>query len=197
MKKIIIASNNEHKIKEYKEILKNYDVLSLENIGFLDDIEETGSTFEENATIKAHTVFKFLKERNISAEILADDSGLCVISLNGEPGVYSARYSGVHGNSQANRNLILEKLKNCKDRSAYFVCCIAKLDESGNLVICKGRTDGLILEKEEGYTGFGYDSIFYSLDLRKSFGLATAEEKNSVSHRFRALQELEKICKIS
>lgn len=197
MKKIIIASNNQNKIKEYKQILKEYEVLSLEDIGFLEDIEETGSTFEENATIKAKAVYSYLKEKKISAEILADDSGLCVNSLNGEPGVYSARYSGVHGNSAANRQLILEKLKNFKDRSAYFICCIAKLDESGNLVICKGRTDGIILEKEEGYTGFGYDCIFYSTDLKKCFGLATPDEKNSVSHRFRALQELKKICKVA
>ena len=111
MKKIVFASNNEHKIKEVKEILNNVEILTLKDIGYNEEIEETGSTFLENALIKASSISKFLKSKNLNYDVLADDSGLCCEGLNLEPGIYSARYSGVHGHTQANRDKVIANLK--------------------------------------------------------------------------------------
>ena len=189
MKKIVIASNNKHKIKEFRDIIKNYEILSLEDIGYHDEIEENGKTFRENALIKAKTIQEFLKEKKLDYIVLADDSGLCVDSLGGEPGIYSARYSGVYGDSQANRDKLLEKLKD-KDRSAYFVCTIIVYYPDDTYKTFVGKTYGEITKEELGNKDFGYDCIFYSNDLNKTFGEATEEEKNSVSHRGRAIYEL-------
>lgn len=190
-KKIVVASNNKHKIKEIKKILTQYDIIPMEEIGFNQEIEENGKTFEENALIKANTIHKYLKESGKEYLVLADDSGLCVDSLNGEPGVYSARYSGEHGNDQANRNKLLKLLEG-KDRTAYFCCTIAIINPSGKQQIFVGKTYGEITDKEIGENGFGYDCIFYSDDLKKTFGEASEEEKNSVSHRSRALEQIQK-----
>lgn len=108
-KTIVVASNNKHKIKEIKEILTQYNVIPMDEIGFNQEIEENGKTFAENALIKANTIHKYLKKNGKDYLVLADDSGLCVDSLNGEPGVYSARYAGEHGNDQANRNKLLKQ----------------------------------------------------------------------------------------
>lgn len=189
MEKIVLASNNEHKIKEFKEILKNFEIITMKEVGFYDDIVEDGTTFEENSEIKADAILKFLKSKNLNYMVMADDSGLCVNALNGAPGVYSARYAQVH-NDQANRNKLLENLKNTKDRSAYFMCVITLKKQDGTKIVGKGKVDGVILEKETGNTSFGYDCLFYSNELKKCFGLCTAKEKNSVSHRGRAIQDL-------
>ena len=190
MKKIVIASNNKHKLKEFKEILKDYQILSLNDIEFYDEIEETGSTFEENATIKVNTIKKFLKNKNIrDYAIIADDSGLCVPSLNGEPGVYSARYAGMHGNDKANREKLQNELQG-KERTAYFVCCIVLCNINGKYETFEGRTYGEITTDERGSTEFGYDCIFFSDDLKKTFGEASEEEKNGVSHRGRAIKKM-------
>ena len=117
MKKIVLASNNKHKIKEVKEILKNIEILTLNDIGFNEEIEENGNTFLENALIKASTVSKYLSEKNLDYDVLADDSGTCCIGLDLKPGIYSARYAGVHGDSKANRDKLIKDLKG-KDRKA-------------------------------------------------------------------------------
>ena len=191
MKEIVLASSNEGKIKEFGEILKEFKILSLKDIGFTDEIEENGKTFEENALIKAREVSKFLKENNLSYPVIADDSGLCVPELNGEPGIYSARYSGVHGNSSLNRRLLMEKIKD-KEKSAYFTCFIVWYNSDDDYKVFHGETYGQIVLEEKGNNGFGYDCIFLSDDLGKTFGEATDEEKNKVSHRYRAIKELQK-----
>lgn len=187
-KTVVFASNNKHKIVEVKDILKDYNVLSLNDIGFKDDIIEDGKTIEENSLIKAKAVHEYLKNKKLNYIVLADDTGLCINSLNGEPGVLSARYAGDH-DDQKNRNKVLEKLKG-KDRSAYFKCVITVMYTDGTYKSFEGITEGKITEKEIGDTSFGYDAIFYSNDLNKTFGEATSDEKNSVSHRGRALKNM-------
>ena len=189
METIVIASNNKHKIKEFREIIKNYKILSLDDIGYYNEIEENGKTFLENALIKAKTIHEFLKEKKLDYIVVADDSGLCVDSLGREPGIYSARYSGIHGDSQANRDKLLENLQD-KDRSAYFICTIIVYYPNDTYKTFVGKTYGEITKEELGNKDFGYDCIFYSNDLNKTFGEATEEEKNSVSHRGRAIYEL-------
>ena len=189
MEKLIVASNNKGKIKEIKEILKDvYEIVPMGEVGFDEEIDENGSTFFENALIKAKAVSMAL-----GVNALADDSGLCVDALGGAPGIYSARFSGVHGDDAANRKKLLEELKdlkNSEERKAKFVSSVVLYKRSGEVVSGTGETHGIIGFKEEGENGFGYDSLFISDDLGKSFGLATAEEKNTVSHRKRALIDL-------
>ena len=192
MQKIILASNNEHKVKEVKRILCDYEIVTLNDIGFTEEIEETGVTFEENATLKARTVRQFLVENDMELiPVMADDSGLCCTALNGEPGIYSARYSG-NGN-KANRDKLIANLLNKEDKSAYFNCTISIVYPDCTCDVVEGRTYGKIIDKELGDTSFGYDSIFYSTELNKTFGQASAEEKDSVSHRGRALEKVKTI----
>ena len=185
-KVIVAASGNAGKIREISEILNDYHVISCKELGFTDDIEETGKTFYDNALIKAETVAKAL---NMPA--LADDSGLCVTALSGAPGVYSARYSGT-GTDEGNIDKLLKETENVSDRSAKFVSAVVVYYPDGKIVSAQGETFGEILRARRGNGGFGYDPVFYSYDLKKSFGEASAEEKNSVSHRARALAELRK-----
>ena len=189
MKTIVIASDNKHKIAEFKEILKDYDILSLKDIGFEKEIIEDGETFLDNALIKARAVTDFLKAKGQKYLVIADDSGLCVNALDGAPGVYSARYGGDH-NSQSNRDRLLRELDGKSDRSAYFVCLLVVMHSDGSYDYVEGKTYGEITTKEIGRTDFGYDCLFYSTDLNKTFGEATEEEKNSVSHRGRAIKLL-------
>ncbi len=187
-KTIIVATGNANKLREIAEIFPDYHFISQKEAGFLGDVEETGKTFAENALLKAQAVASFL---NLPA--LADDSGICVDALGGAPGIYSARYAGEHGDDKKNRDLLLENLKEKTDRSAHFCSAIALCYPDGTHYIAEGKTYGKILFSEEGTGGFGYDCIFKSDDLDKSFGVATAEEKNSVSHRFRALVALKEM----
>lgn len=187
-KTIIVATGNANKLREIAEIFPDYHFISQKEAGFLGDVEETGKTFAENALLKAQAVANFL---NLPA--LADDSGICVDALGGAPGIYSARYAGEHGDDKKNRDLLLENLKEKTDRSAHFCSAIALCYPDGTHYIAEGKTYGKILFSEEGTGGFGYDCIFKSDDLDKSFGVATAEEKNSVSHRFRALVALKEM----
>lgn len=191
MKKIVLASNNKHKIKEFNEIL-GVEILTLDDIGYLEEIEETGTTFLENSLIKASTISAYLKENGLDYDVLADDSGLCCEDLNGAPGIYSARYAGEHGNSKANRDKIIEELKG-KDKTAYFNSTIVLYHIDGTYEYKEGKTYGKIIEEERGDTSFGYDCIFLSDDLGKTFGEASSEEKNSVSHRFRALEQIKEL----
>lgn len=185
LKKIVVASANKGKIAEIKAIFTDVEIVSMNELGFNEEIEETGSTFKENAKIKAEAVAKKL---NLPA--LSDDSGLCVESLNGAPGIYSARFSG-EGEAE-NRKLLLKRMEHVTDRKAYFESAVCLCFPNGKTIFGEGRTRGKILQEEIGTNGFGYDPLFYSLDLKKSFGLATEEEKNSVSHRYRALCDLRK-----
>ena len=167
MEKIILASNNKHKIKEFREILTDYEILSLADIGFEEDIEETGATFEENALIKAKTIHEYLKEKCMDYIVISDDSGLCVDSSGGMPGVYSARYAGEHGNNVKNRAKLQTELEG-KDRTAYFICTIVVYYPNGEYKAFEGRTYGKITKEEIGSKDFGYDCIFYSDEINKT-----------------------------
>ncbi len=185
---LIVATGNKHKLQEIQAIFKDVRVVSAREAGYLGDPEETGATFEENAIIKARAAAEAL---NLPA--LADDSGLCVAALGGAPGIYSARYAGGHGDDKKNREKLLAELGDEKNRAAYFRSAAALCfpqSMGGETVTATGDTHGRILTREEGENGFGYDCLFYSDDLCKSFGVASAEEKNAVSHRFRALTAL-------
>lgn len=183
LKKIVVASSNEGKIAEIKSIFTGIEIVSMHELGFTDEIEETGKSFKENAKIKAETVAK-----RFSLPALSDDSGLCVEALHGAPGIYSARFSG-EGPAE-NRKLLLKRMEHVYDRRAYFESAVCLCLPDGKTYFGQGRTYGKILYEEIGTNGFGYDSLFFSDDLKKSFGLATDEEKNGVSHRFRALADL-------
>lgn len=186
--KLIIASNNKHKITEIKTIIGEWfdEVLSQEEAGFFDEVEETGETFSENSYIKASAI----ADKFQGYATIADDSGLMVDALDGEPGVYSARYCGEHGNDKKNNDLLLVKLKGEQNRTARFVSAITLILPDGKVLSSEGAVEGVILEREQGTGGFGYDPLFLSIELNKTFGEATAEEKNKVSHRARALQSL-------
>lgn len=188
-KTIVLATNNQHKLNEFKKILTEYNILTLNDINFTYDIEETGKTFEENALIKANTIHQFLQQSQKDYIVVADDSGLCVDALNGEPGIYSARYAGGHGNDKENRKKLQKELQG-KKRDAYFMCVIAMVYPNGTNKTFEGKTYGTIIEEERGNKDFGYDCIFYSKDLNKTFGEASEEEKNRVSHRGRAIEKM-------
>lgn len=191
MKKLVLASANRHKVQEIKEILHqaNVDVLSLWDFNLQDmEIEENGKTFEENAVIKAKAVYDMVK-----IPVIADDSGICVDALHGEPGIYSARYAGVHGEDEKNIDKLLEEMREFpkkEDRKAKFVCVIALVGLEGEPLIFRGEVEGILLEERCGKGGFGYDPIFYYEPFGQSFGEISSELKNSVSHRTRALAKL-------
>ncbi|MBE7061744.1 MAG: RdgB/HAM1 family non-canonical purine NTP pyrophosphatase [Clostridiales bacterium] len=182
--RIVVASGNRHKVKEIAQMLPEYEVVSYKDLGYDFEVEENGKTFYDNALIKAKTVALAL---NLPA--LSDDSGICATALNGEPGIYSARYAG-DGDDEHNNDLLLKNLLDKEDRRAKYVCCLVFYKPNGEIITATGETHGKILKERVGYNGFGYDPIFFSDDLGKSMGLATDEEKNSVSHRFRALKKL-------
>ena len=193
MRKLIFANGNMDKLREIKEILAGLDVeiLSMKEAGIDIDIVEDGKTFEENALIKARAVSK------ASGELaLADDSGLVVDALGGEPGIYSARYMGLD-TDEARRNCILEKLKGVEEskRKARFVCCICYIDENGNKQYAQGYWNGKIAQEHNGQNGFGYDPIFIPDGEQRTSAEMLPEEKNSKSHRANALKILEEILK--
>lgn len=195
MKKIILASNNAHKIEEIKKILEGlpFEIKSLKDENINIDIEEDGNTFEENAKKKASEIANFLKNRGEKEFIvMADDSGLEVDYLNGEPGIYSARYAGEHGNDKKNNEKLLKELKGVpkEKRGAQFVCQIVLVNGNDKYLSIRGEVRGRILEELSGKEGFGYDPLFFYAPLNKTFGELSSEEKNSVSHRACALKEL-------
>ena len=187
--KVLLASNNGHKIKEIKEILGDFfDVVSLREAGVESDPEETGATFEENARIKAVAGMKAS-----GMPCIADDSGLEVFALDGLPGVMSARYAGGHGDDSANNEKLLRELENASDRSARYVCVICMAFPNGHEIVARGECRGTILKEARGEGGFGYDPLFFFPQFGKTFAEITSEEKNEVSHRKAALREFEKI----
>lgn len=191
--KIVFASGNQHKIKEVKKILSecsdvDFDILSLKDIGFKGDIVEDGSTFEENALIKARAVAK------LGYACFADDSGLMVDALDGAPGVYSARYTGVHGNDDDNNALLLKNMASVPDekRTARYACSIAYAAPSGDEFVVTDYCEGSILRDYRGTGGFGYDPLFYVEEYRKTLAEVTPEEKHAISHRGKALRAFAK-----
>ncbi len=189
--KIVLATRNRHKIEEYRAMLgsqvEGIEILSLDDVGIVDDIEETGDTFHDNAMIKARAA---ARSGYLS---MADDSGLAVGALGGAPGVLSARYAGDHGDDRANNRLLLENLRGVADRSAEFVCCIAVAYPHGNGegdFVVTGVVPGEILCEERGEGGFGYDPLFWFDPLGKTFAELTPAEKNRVSHRAVAVAAL-------
>lgn len=184
---LLVASNNQHKIKEYQEMFFGYDVKvhSPKELGIHVEPDETGTTYEENSLIKAKALAKFTK-----MAIIADDSGLNVVALDGFPGIHSSRFAdSCGGNKFANPELI-KKLEPFEDKSAYFTCVITLLNVDEKPVIFKGICPGKILNSPEGEGGFGYDPIFFSNEANQCFGTAPEEIKNKYSHRAKAMEQL-------
>ena len=193
MKSIILASNNKDKVKEVKEILKGYDIISMKEAGIDVDIEENGTTFEENALIKARAIMKLTGQIT-----MADDSGLEIDYLNKAPGVYSARFMGHDTSYDIKNKALIQKLEGVKgsDRSGRFVCAIAVCFPDGREIVKRGTMEGLIAEEIKGDNGFGYDPIVYLTEYGKTSGELAPEENNKISHRGKALalikEELDK-----
>lgn len=193
MKSIILASNNKDKVKEVKEILKGYHIISMKEAGIDVDIEENGTTFEENALIKARAIMKLTGQIT-----MADDSGLEIDYLNKAPGVYSARFMGHDTSYDIKNKALIQKLEGVKgsDRSGRFVCAIAVCFPDGREIVKRGTMEGLIAEEIKGDNGFGYDPIVYLPEYGKTSGELAPEEKNKISHRGKALalikEELDK-----
>ena len=184
---IIIASNNKNKIREFKKIFEgsNINLLSLSEKGIEVDVDETGTTFEENALIKAKAIAEMTGEMAI-----ADDSGLVCDGLNGEPGVYSARYAGPQHNDADNNALLVKNIKNVKNRNARYVCAICLCKPNGKYIITKASCEGVIIDEARGFNGFGYDPYFYIDKFKRTMAEITLEEKNTISHIAKALEEL-------
>lgn len=187
---IVIASRNKKKIRELEALISKYiegvKLLSLDDVGLYEDVEEDGNSFEENALIKARYAARSGK---IS---VGDDSGLCVNALGGAPGIYSARYAGEHGNDEANNRKLLFELSDKGDKSAYFVSAVACVLPDGREFVTEGRANGEITENASGNGGFGYDPIFYCPELGKTFADLSADEKNAISHRGKAIENFSK-----
>lgn len=179
MDKLIIATNNKHKLKELREVLHPYfeSILSLEEAGIQHETVEDAATFEGNALKKAREIACIS-----GCAALADDSGLSVKALNGEPGVYSARYAGEPCNDRKNLELVLETMEGIKDRTACFVCVLALVTPSGELT-ARGEVAGELTYAPQGEGGFGYDPIFYIPQYKCTFAQMTQEQKNQLSHR--------------
>ena len=195
---LILASRNKKKIQEVEAILAthfpNVRILSLDDVGYVGDIEENGTTYEENSLIKARTAVEAGNHRYAA---IADDSGLSVDALDGAPGVYSARYAGGHGDDAANNALLLQNLSHLPEaeRTARFVCCIALVYPDGREMTVRGETEGLIINEARGNGGFGYDPYFYYPPFGKTFSELSAEEKNAISHRGKAIAKLAEVLK--
>ncbi len=191
--KIVAATLNENKVREFRQILGplGFEVITQSEAGLAHvDVDETGTTFAENSEIKARAIHELTGEA-----CLADDSGLMVDALGGAPGVYSARYAGVHGDDAANRLLVLEQMKDVPEgeRSARFRTAITLIYKDGSMVQTTGDVCGRIGYEEVGTNGFGYDCIFIPDGYEDTFGVLPAELKNSISHRAAALKKLAEI----
>jgi XTP/dITP diphosphohydrolase len=183
---IVIASKNLGKIAEFKRILGEVGISIITDIEF-PDVEESGSTFEENALLKAHAI-----SRHTKLPALADDSGLAVDALNGAPGIFSARWSGVHGDDGANIKRLLEDLNGIvlENRGAKFIAVLALVRPDGEELLVRGELRGKIRNQPIGVNGFGYDPIFEPENSDRTLGEMSAAEKDAISHRSKALTEL-------
>ncbi len=184
--RFVLATHNPGKLREMGEILKDFgiEVVSPRDLGITVDVEETGTTFAENAMLKAKAI---CKEANLPA--IADDSGLCVDALNGAPGVYSARYGGEGLDDKGRYMLLLSSLRGAPTRAAHFTCAVACAFPNGDTLTAEGRCDGSIAYAPLGEGGFGYDPVFLLPGTGKTFGQLSQEEKSAVSHRGRALKD--------
>ena len=192
--KIYLASGNVNKKREVQELLPSHTIVLPKDEGIEFDPEETGSTFFENAMIKAKALYDIVK-----APVLADDSGLCVDFLNGAPGIHSARYGsleGEHVSAEAGINKVLLELKGVKERSARFACCMVFLLDENRFYSVQETCEGRITEASSGSGGFGYDPIFFVEKFGKTFAELTSEQKNSISHRGRALFSISRFIEI-
>lgn len=192
MRRLIFATGNEHKMVEIREILGELpvEILSMKDVGIKADIVENGNTFEENALIKAKEVCKLAGEM-----VLADDSGLEIDYLNGEPGIYSARYMGEDTSYRIKNQNLIDRLEGVPDekRTARFVCAIAAAFPDGRSFVVRGMIEGIIGYEERGANGFGYDPIFYLPERGVSTAEIPPEEKNSISHRGNALRKMKEL----
>lgn len=188
-KTIIIATNNKGKAKEFKKIFSDYgyNIKTLHDFPEIGEIPETGDSFAENALQKAAAI-----SEELNTIVLADDSGLEVEALNGEPGIYSARYAGEHGNDQKNNEKLLKELENIpkEERKANFHCTLVLVGPGREPLFVEGNIEGFILDAPKGENGFGYDPLFYIPSLDKSMGELTNDEKNQMSHRAKAIEQL-------
>ena len=182
--KVIAATKNKNKLREFGEILKGFEIISQEEAGIDIDVEETGTTFEENSLLKAKAIYEI---SGIPA--IADDSGLCVDALGGEPGVYSARYGGEGYDDAGRVQLLLKNMKDIPDekRTARFVCAITMVSDDG-VITARGECVGRINHAPVGENGFGYDPVFYMEEYGKTTAEMTPDEKNAISHRGKALR---------
>ena len=187
--KLILASNNAHKLVEIRAILGSEfdEILSMKEAGIVHETVEDGSTFLENAEKKAREIMEIS-----GCCALADDSGLCVDALGGAPGIYSARYAGEHGDDKANNRKLLRELEGVEDRRAHFACAMVLVRPDGSVVRAEGRMDGVIAYEEAGENGFGYDPLFYLPERGCTNAQLSPEEKNAISHRANALHALVK-----
>ncbi|HJH11969.1 MAG TPA: XTP/dITP diphosphatase [Metalysinibacillus jejuensis] len=187
MKQVVIATKNRGKVKDFETLFHplGYEVVTMFDVAPNMEIEETGTTFEENAVLKAEALSKALNKI-----VIADDSGLAIDALDGEPGVYSARYAGDH-DDEANIQKVLANLEGVQERTARFVCVIAVATPSQATYTVRGECVGEITTAKKGDNGFGYDPIFYVPTLEKTMAQLTAEQKASVSHRGNALRKLQ------
>lgn len=187
MKKIVVATNNPGKIKEIKEILTDYELVTLKDIGCEVEVEEDQETFEGNSKKKAEEIAKA-----INMPCIADDSGLCIDAFDGWPGVYTARFLGEGATNEQKNEAILEKMKelNGEERKAR-VKCVVTYCENGKFIVGKGEIEGRIAQEPRGKRGFGFDPIF-ELENGKTYAEISQEEKNQISHRKRALENLKK-----
>jgi XTP/dITP diphosphohydrolase len=190
--KLVLATRNQGKITEFRRILDELAPGQIELIGVgqfpdLVDVDETGSTFEENSLLKSRYTCDAT-----GLPAIADDSGLCVDFLNGDPGIFSARWAGIHGNDQANIEKLLEQLKDVPDsnRTAHFTCVASLVMPDGRVQVAEGRFEGHILHAPVGENGFGYDPIFQPLGLSISSAQMSAQEKDVVSHRGKSLRAI-------
>lgn len=190
MKTFVLATSNQNKLKEFQQILQDWEIKTLKEIGFDQEVEETGETFEENAMIKAEAVRAYLRQKGLDYIVVAEDSGLCVDALDGAPGVYTARYAGEHGDYRANIDKLWRELAGKESRTAYYICVLAILYPDDERKVYIGKTEGEIIDEERGANGFAYDVVFYSKELQKTFGEAEDKEKNQISHRARAIKQL-------
>ena len=183
--KFILATHNPRKLREMAAILSQYgvEVVSPADVGITVDVEETGTTFAENAMLKAKAI---CAAADLPA--IADDSGLCVDALNGGPGVYSARYGGEGLDDKGRYTLLLQNMRGQTTRAAHFACAIACAFPNGDELTAEGRCDGTIAFAPMGEGGFGYDPVFFVPEKTKTFGQLTAEEKSAISHRGKALK---------
>ena len=190
---LILASHNQKKIRELTRITADagldLDVRSLSDIGFTREIVENGSSFEENALIKATAI------RRPGAMTAADDSGLCVDALDGAPGIYSARFSGEGATDRKNNAYLLERLDGTENRAARFISVIAFVLPDGRAFTARGECEGVILTASRGENGFGYDPLFYLPSLGKTFAELSPDEKDAVSHRGKAMRAFIKLLK--